>query len=178
MRILCCYTNLHPATAAALARWAPDAEFVDVSATAGTYSRTLLEHWTGEDDLVTVEHDIEIHAGVIPAFESCGEPWCTFGYYIFPEPHRGICNYGLGCAKFSAQMQRDIDFSRVLTEECPACHFRHIGWQGIDNRLRALAGERGLSPHVHGEVAHHHVYRPRPEAVRVYVETLRRNGIV
>jgi hypothetical protein len=106
VRVLCCYTELHPDTRAALAALAPHAELVDVSGGDYAYWRAFTERWTGDDDLLNVEQDIEIHDTVIPQLEACGEPWCTFAYRLWRPD--AWCYNALGCTRFSAALQREV----------------------------------------------------------------------
>jgi len=106
VRVLCCYSGLYDATREALERYAPDAEFVDTSGDDYAYWRALMGRWTGEDDLLIVEHDIEIHETVIPQMEACPEPWCTFPYRLWRPD--AWCYNALGCTKFSAALQREV----------------------------------------------------------------------
>ena len=111
MRVLCAYSNLRPRTRKALEQYAPQADFVDVSGDDLAYWRAICERWTGEDDLLVVEHDIEIHDQVIPEFEACGEPWCSFAYKLW-EPDVW-CYNALGCTKFSAALQREVSTGEI-----------------------------------------------------------------
>lgn len=185
MRILCCYATLHPATADALSRFAPDAELVDVAGDDGDYWRAIMSRWTGEDDLLIVEHDIEIHAGVLPQLEACREPWC-----VFPYPLNGyMADRCLGCTRFSATLQRQVTPEQiqagrrtwlVAADSAPVTHIGDITggvtvtsvpcrcgdpgmvpcWRHIDELIwRALAGPVKLAapfrPHVHAPPVTH-----------------------
>jgi len=107
MRILCCYADLYDATRDALEKYAPGTEFVDVSGDDRAYWRAICERWTGEDDLLIVEQDIEIHDTVIPQMVACTEPWCTFPYRLWRPD--AWCYNALGCTRFSAALQRDVN---------------------------------------------------------------------
>lgn len=158
MRVLCCYTKLHPAAAEALAEYAPDAELVDVSASTFAYWHAIRERWTGEDDLVIVEQDNEIHAGVLPSFAGCAEPWCTFSYPIFRT--QVALTIGLGCTKISAAAQRMVSAQEIAEgfALCDACKGQGCWWH-LDARIAETLKYRcGLKQHIHGQVAHHHDY--------------------
>jgi len=179
MHVLCCYTSLHPATAEALRRYAPGAELVDVSGAPGMYRRVLREHWDIPADLVIIEHDIEIGAEVLPSFAACAQPWCTYAYHVFPEPHRALTSTGIGCVKFTAAFRRLLPWDEVTAASCRVCGALHQDHHGIDNQIYAYADEEhGMKPHVHGEVVHHHVYEERPLEVLIYVESLRARGLI
>jgi hypothetical protein len=53
--------------------------------------------WSEGETFMVVEHDIVIHADVIPQFERCPEPYCAFSYPYLEIPGGW---YGLGCARF------------------------------------------------------------------------------
>ena len=152
MRVLCCYTDLHPDTARALSRYAPQAEFAGVSGDQFAYWHQIRARWDGADDLVVVEHDVEIHAGVIDGFAGCDQPWCVFPYVI--GPHGELCEVGLGCTRFSAALQQQVTVDEVT---------RRVGeypWSHVDDRISGLLIDLGISNHIHHPpVTHHHVYQ-------------------
>jgi hypothetical protein len=115
VRVLCAYTDLYPATKEALARYAPETEFVDVSGDDYAYWRAITGRWTGEDDLLVVEHDIEIHDQVIPQLEACEEPWCTFPYRLWRPD--AWCYASLGCTRFSAELQRLVTPGEIQQQQ-------------------------------------------------------------
>jgi len=106
VRVTCCYTELHPAAKEALP---PDAELVYTGDDDFAYWRAIESRLAGAEDLVIIEHDIEIHPGVVPQLAACKSPWCAFPYFYGPDkdPTR-VLYQALGCAKFSAQLQQDI----------------------------------------------------------------------
>jgi hypothetical protein len=162
MRICCFYSDtVHANTAAAIAKYAPQTEYVDVSGDTLNYGRAILERWTGEDDLVIIEHDIEINDDVISTFDSCPSPWCTYGYDIFAPPYTVLCNFGIGCVKISAQLQRDLDFNQLVLKEPCRCHRIHQHWWEIDSRLvYVVTSDMDIQLCDHGKVGHLHPYFP------------------
>jgi hypothetical protein len=106
VRVLCCHTDLYDATRTALEKYAPQAEYVDVSGDIRAYWRAIAERWTGESDLLIVEQDIEIHDQVIPRLEACPEDWCTFPYRLWRPD--AWCYNALGCTRFSAALQKAV----------------------------------------------------------------------
>ena len=109
MRVIFCYSsNPHPKALEAIAKFAPDAELVKTPGLFG-YNEAIASRW-GKDDLIVIEGDKEVTAEVIPSFASCDEPWCTYAYYNYPEPYQAYCSVGLGCAKFSVELQRHPDY--------------------------------------------------------------------
>ena len=165
MRILLGYTpdGLHPETAECVANLLPGAERVDVSGDTFAYWRAVEERWTGDDDLMVIEQDIVIHDQVLPQFGECPGDWCTFAYPIFNSGQRLI--QGLGCARFSAALQRKVPAAEFLTDGRIAHpDGEGVPWEFLDlviaNRLRT---GHGLKPHVHEpDVTHLHDYTGAP----------------
>lgn len=138
--VLCAYTSLDPRTRKALEEYAPGTEFVETPAGDDfAYWRALAARWTGDNDLVVIEHDIEIGPDTIASFQACPEPWCVYAYQLF-----GSTSYagGLGCVKFSAALQRQ-------RWPVPRSH-----WKPFDFVVARWLGAGGYRPHVHGEVVH------------------------
>jgi hypothetical protein len=131
---------------------------VDVTGDDFAYWRAIRERWTGEQDLVVIEHDIEIGPGTVASLEGCGEDWCVFAYDIFGC--KRLVN-ALGCTKFSAALQRAVppDDVAALFSHCGHCHGEGCWWH-LDNYLAIALGNAGFTPHVHGDVAHLHDYGP------------------
>jgi hypothetical protein len=170
--ILCCYVNgvaghrsadyaekgLEPETAAALAKYAPDAVLVDVTGDPHGYWAEIAARWDGERDLVIVEQDNEITADTIPSFMACPEPWCTYAYPIYRTKVR--LEQGLGCVKISAAAQRMTSPAEIAETwaPCPSCHGKGC-WNHLDGRLAEVFRHQcGLSVHVHGDIIHCHDY--------------------
>lgn len=166
MRVLCCYAgkrNLFPQTARALRHNVPLKwlDLVDVSGSPTDYWDAIKERWTGEDDLVTIEQDIEIHGEVLPSFIKCRQHWCSFAYFLRVGQMDCPLPESLGCTRFSAELQRMVPASLIAD--------RHP-WFGLDitmnlalrkhaaslcpPNIRRDGGE--LHAHVHGLVNHHH----------------------
>jgi hypothetical protein len=165
MRVLACYTDMHPAAARSLADFAPQAELVDVTGDDHAYWREIRARWDGTEDLVIVEQDIEIAEGVIESMAECDQDWCCYAYRIFRTKVR--LRDGLGCTKFSAALQRKIN-ARYIAEGfalCKNCKGQGC-WYHIDCRIAGLLRQEGYKPHVHGDVIHHHKYdEPLAESV-------------
>jgi hypothetical protein len=111
MRVLCAYADLYDDTRRALEKYAPGTEFVDVSGDDYAYWRAICERWTGEDDLLIVEQDIEIHETVIPQMAGCERDWCTFAYRLWRPD--AWCFNALGCTRFSAALQRAVSPAEI-----------------------------------------------------------------
>ncbi len=120
MRIACFWTDLHPAAQRALP---VDAELVWVGDSDTAYWRELSKRWDGSDDLMVIEHDIEIHADVVPQFTRCPSDWCCFPYQYGPRwpgdheinawPGDQIIIGALGCTRFSAELQRFMPIDTI-----------------------------------------------------------------
>lgn len=164
MRVICCYTSeIHPKALGALARYAPEAEIVETKGLFG-YNDAIASRWDGSSDLVVVEGDKEITAEVLPSFARCDHPWCVYSYGVYPEPYRREIDFGLGCAKFSAEVQQIVKPSEFLTRDpeclpypCPDCGGEGC-WRYLDSRIMFAMLFRGIESHVHGQVEHHHDY--------------------
>lgn len=164
MRVSCFYTATVQANClAALRAYAPQTEYVQVSqADIYDYGQQLAKRWDGSSDLVTVEHDNEITAEVLDSFAACPRPWCSFAYEIFSPPNTRLCDTGLGCTRFSKELQEKFDFAwHVLEKPCGGCGNAHAPhWGELDVRIYSqLSTELNLSVHVHGQVRHYHPYQ-------------------
>lgn len=178
-RLVCMYgghypttTTLDPRVKASLERWAPEAgleiEWVDTTDDLQIYADEMEKRWTGEEDLIIVEQDKEVHLNCFPSFLACPEPWCGFTFWQNPEPYTALVIGGFGVVKFSAEVQRWF----------PVSAFRGESQIGIDRRFYDyLMENHSKGCHLHGHVVHHHVYDPRPEPVRTHVKYLRLQGL-
>ena len=171
MKIIFCYNGIPDIRAStAILKYAPQTEFVETPGLFG-YNEAIASRW-GQDDLVIIEGDKEITSDTIPSFETCDEPWCSYGYYNYPEPYQVYCSTGLGCAKFSLDLQRKIPTTAFCRADisgmvCPDCNGAGC-WRYLDTRIAfaIFASCISFSPHVHGEVIHHHTYAPDWAALR------------
>jgi hypothetical protein len=157
-RVLCCPVQPHPDAMKALAAHAPQADVVYLAEDDKFgYWREISRRWTGERDLIIIEQDIEIADGVIASLEECDQDWCCYAYPIFRKQIR--LRVGLGCTKISAAAQRLVTAREVSEgfELCADCKGKGCWWH-LDGRVTQLLKHRGLTPHVHGDVIHHHDY--------------------
>jgi hypothetical protein len=102
-----------------------------------------------------VEHDIGVHADVLPQFTACPELWCGFVY----ELPGGVVDAALGCTRFRAELlHAERDLLTVVTgkaDDLPAGHWAHL-----DAHLRTVLTSRGYTLHQHEPpVAHFHGYQ-------------------
>jgi len=130
----------------ALAALPPDAGHVWTGPGTDGYWRTFAQRWTGEDDLVCVEQDVLIHAGVLPQFAACPQPWCAFGWEVGPGQ---MSYWWLGCTKFSAALQAAVPLTSKQPGECARCGpvpcHRHM--DVILHPVMAYLGQE--QPHTH-----------------------------
>jgi hypothetical protein len=138
------------------------------------YWRAIRKYWTGEEDLVIIEQDLEITADCIPSFIKCYHHWCVYQYEMAVP--LGWLNESFGCTKFSAELQQACTADNI-------CEGDHT-WDGLDITMGAALksyGETTINPyakkqggvissHVHGRLRHHHRYHQNPLTIR--------NGIV
>ena len=156
-RVLCCTVSPHPDAIAALERYAPHAEIVDVTGDNYAYWNAIAARWTGDRDLIIIEQDIEVGPETIATMASCKQDWCCYAYTIFRTKVR--LRVGLGCIKISAAAQRKITVASVAEgfETCATCRGKGCWWH-LDGRVAACLKKAGFFPHVHGDVTHHHDY--------------------
>jgi hypothetical protein len=148
VRVLCCYSQLHPVTAAALRQHAPQAELVDVSGSPFRYGQELTARWDGAGDLLNVEHDIEITGRVLPELASCSGDWCVFTYWL--RCWIGIDAQGLGCTRFSARVQERVDRADLLGPFANPCGCAAPGcWHNLDKVVTSAVAMAGFRPCVH-----------------------------
>jgi hypothetical protein len=173
LKVVVFFTSLHPATEWSVNRHAPGAIFEDTSENDFAYWRAIKKHWTGDEDLVVIEQDIEIHEDVIPSFIKCYEPWCVFVYEM-GAPQCWL-NESFGCTKFSAKLQRAVPAADI-------CDGDHV-WAGLDIALSQKLKQHTnvfapyakrqnalCTSHIHGHLRHHHRYPANPICIR--------NGII
>jgi len=152
--ILLPYTRLHPATARLADAPAPGHRKVPLPPDDAAYWRLLAEHWRQPGDLMVIEHDIGIHAGVVEGFAACREPWCAHPYLIGRQ-----LIPALGCTRFTAQLKAaEPDLLEVVGQDgtggLPA-----KDWRRLDVRILDHLRNRGYTRHEHPEpVKHYHRY--------------------
>lgn len=155
-----------PRAEAALATHCPEYESrqipVEPDATARAYHDLLSELWAAGEDFCLVEHDIEIRADVLPAFESCPEPWCTFPYLGRPYKHYPVpvLRVALGCTRFRSEFLKTNAGVLEAMLPGPASSPRNPRhWRRCDSLLASALQRRGFRAHEHEpHVVHHHDY--------------------
>lgn len=154
--ILLPYTRLHPATARLANRHAPGHVRVKLDpADNSAYWRLLASAWREPGDLVLIEHDIGIRAGVTAELAACPEPWCGFGYPL----DGGVILACLGCTRFSASVKAAEPDVLDVVGEVTGDGLPARDWRRLDVRTGDELKRRGYSMHVHEPpVRHYHHY--------------------
>lgn len=137
MRVYCPYTEISPATRAALdASGYPWIE-AEVTGDAG-YWMLLASLWRQGEAFAIVEHDVVPAPGTLASFEACGHDWCSAAY-----PYLAGTYAGLGCTRFRAGiMARHPDLMDVVGGMSDGAHGpRH--WCTIDAWQRVVLTGRG-----------------------------------
>lgn len=153
--ILVPYTRLHPATARLLNAHAPGHFRVRLDPADDTaYWRLLGWAWRQPGDLLIVEQDIGLRAGVVEALAACREPWCGQPYPIGEQLL--VC---LGCTRFTAELKAaEPDLLDAVGGDgsggMPARHWRYLDVKILDHLRR-----RGYTQHRHEPpLRHYHRY--------------------
>lgn len=156
MITLCCYVKLHPRTAMALAVLAPGAELADVSGSPFAYWEQISRRWAGTEDLVLIEQDIEIHAGVLPGFGKCQRPWCVYPYQIHDKGT--LIDFGLGCTRFRATVQAQVSTRDIQAYpgECRECNGAPGCWRHLDCKIAWAMNAAAVTQCVHWPGVEHH----------------------
>jgi hypothetical protein len=172
-RLLCMYNDLDPRVAAALDKYAyPNGlvtEWIDTSESLQTYAEELGKRWNQGDDIILVEQDKELTEEMIPSLMACDELWCGYAIWFNPVPHTMLAMGAFGIVKFSQRVQELVamsDFEGQYQFQIDRRFYDHL----IENH------DAGC--HIHGMAVHHHVYKPRPQALRDHVQRLREEGIL
>jgi hypothetical protein len=162
-RIVVPYTDLHPATLAALEPHRHRVEPIQV-VDEGAYWRLFQSLWQRGEDFILVEHDIEVNESTITGFDECPASWCTAKYrWRRREGYRGptdvILVHALGCVRYRAELMAQIP--ELGDPAWLRSRFSQLGEQPWDYRLvdaiqsEVLLRRRRLAPHLHEMVAHH-----------------------
>lgn len=153
--ILLPYTRLHPVTARLANAHAPGHERVRLDpADDAAYWRLLAESWRKPGDLMVVEQDIGLRAGVVESLAACPEPWCGFPYPIGRQLL--VC---LGCTRFSTALKAaEPDLLDVVGEDATG-GLPARDWRRLDVRILDHLRARGYRQHEHlPPVRHFHKY--------------------
>lgn len=162
--IVCFYNELNATTEWSLSKYAPECVFEDTSEDQFAYSRAFKKYWTGEQDLIVIEQDIEVESGNIKSLRRCKYNWCTFEYNHHPiptNPSRMVApmpplNESLGFTRYSAALQRLVPFPSEIQWNFLDQHLRWAIKQHGRSLRQPVNQNKGIVSHVHGEVKHHH----------------------
>jgi hypothetical protein len=153
--ILVPHTRLHPTTAILLDRHAPGHRLAALDpADLSAYWQLLADAWGEPGDLVVIEHDIGIHAGVVEGFADCRRPWCGH-----PYPVGSVLLVCLGCTRFTAELKAaEPDLLEVVGQDATGAMAAR-NWRRLDVRILDELHRRGYEQHAHRPpVAHFHRY--------------------
>ena len=153
--ILLPYTRLHPVTARLANQHAPGHRRARLDpADDAAYWRLLAEAWRQPGDLIVIEQDIGIHAGVIEGLTACPQPWCGHPYPIGAQLL--VC---LGCTKFSAALKAVEPNLLDEVGEDGTGGLPAKNWRRLDVRILDHLRARGYRQHEHAPpVRHYHKY--------------------
>lgn len=151
MRVVCPYVEpkLHPLTLAALQKYAPDADLVDLGLAWDAYYLFLAQLWDEGEGFLIVEEDIELHEDVLPQLEACSQPWCVFP---FPGAGGALLYGSLGCTRFSTELIAAVP---DLMSKLPV-----RDWKRLDSEILPSLIRHGYEQHIHEPPVPHHHYRP------------------
>lgn len=79
MRVICCFTDLHPKADRYLRASAPEAERIDVSGDSEAYYRALRDAWADGETFVSIEQDVLLDPGALRDLDVCQREWCSAG---------------------------------------------------------------------------------------------------
>lgn len=155
VRVVLPFTRMHPATGKLARRHAPGHVRVRIDPRDdGAYWRLLGEEWRRPGDLVLVEQDVGLRAGVLDGFAACARPWCGHPYLIGAQLL--VC---LGCTRFSAGLKAAEPDLLEVVGDCADGGVPARSWRRLDVRLADELRRRGYEPHEHaGAVKHYHRY--------------------
>jgi hypothetical protein len=169
MKVLCPFVTLHPRAKEAFDRFTPWVLYPYVGDSDVSYLTFLKRLWAEGQPTIVVEHDIEIHEGVVPALEACPEPWCSFPFArLLPGPHStwdgegwsagiALLTKSLGCVRWSGELmatEPDV-MEAVGTVQVGGTPPGH--WKTLDDAIARVLEARGYRVCVHApEVRHHH----------------------
>jgi hypothetical protein len=151
MVVLCCPVVYHREARDSLFRYAPDAVVIPLTTADFRGWWREIKVYYGVEDLITVEHDNILHAGVLPQFGACPELWCLFPYR-HPGCGDGWMDSGVGCTRFRKEIVEFMPVSLVEAQggSCSRCEGVDPScWIHVDGRFNDAGRVAGLRPHVH-----------------------------
>lgn len=132
------------------------------------YAALVNRLWAEGDDLIIIEHDIEISPSVLIEFGRCPQVWCAHRYPLSANPATPAdapTTFGFGCVRFRGELMRAWP-EAVLEAIALELHPIHPpgSWPIFDSQLSTWLSRppRSVTPHRHTpDVTHHHDYEHR-----------------
>lgn len=163
-RVVVPFVDLHPRTRELLDEHVPGWIAAELDRDDDdAYWRLISDEWARPGDLVIIEQDIGIAAGVIDGLTACAEAWCGHPYWTANTPI-----IALGCTRFSATLKtNEPDIIATIPERRPEDVIgRH--WLTLDAAIHHALTARGYTVHKHSpEVQHFRTYEQVEEAARI-----------
>jgi hypothetical protein len=154
---------LHPRVVPALQREGYRPELIECTGP-GDYPAALAAYLICGEDVLIVEHDVEVRPGFIASLDGCPCPWGFFAYDLKARYEESCWGpdgaWGtipdwfapLGCTRFRAGVG-----TAILPEITSADFLSH--WLSRDVIITGALRKRGLRPHRHpGKAVHWHRY--------------------
>lgn len=115
-------------------------------------------YWTGERDLIHIDHDMIFTWDHLRQMSDCKEPWCTCPYYSFGQ----LVTAPLGFVKFSKELQRKVDIEEiwadwVLCEDTDRMQGCNGEWWGVEWHIFSTLTEMMFHPDTHDLVLNAHI---------------------
>lgn len=155
VRVVVPFTRIDDRTRAALDQHAPGWVGAPLDPAQPDAYQTLMEaEWSRPGDLVVIEHDIGIHANVLPDFTDCPGLWCGNPYPI--ATGLAVC---LGCTRFRHELKAAVPDLFARVDALPPDGVGRRDWRRMDVRIAAVLTQAGFGVHTHHRpVAHYHLY--------------------
>lgn len=136
--------------------------------------RRIHKLWTGERDLIHIDHDMVFIWDNLRDLVECQSRCCTCMYSAFLHP----ITAPLGFIKFSAELQRVMDFQDVV-DAMFACEGCQGEWWGLEWHLITEVCKYQDEPCTHGTVLNDHtiyglgvaMHKPKKPEISVDLET-------
>lgn len=153
----------------AIASLPQNAELIYTGENPWQYWWSLASVWGSGEDLVTVEQDNIITEDILAEYAECDKSWCVNRYPSGPRPGDWLIEKGLGCAKFSAELQELVTVDDILAVSCwlrmicnyyprsggITCTPSQLCWIHIDCPVAKAISERGIDRHTHEAIVDH-----------------------
>jgi hypothetical protein len=136
-------------------QYLPGAQFVGTAADDFAYWDEIAARWGRGEDLMIVEHDVEVHDQVLPQFRECSGVWCSFPYEILAAGH--WLESGTGCVRFTAAVQDLVSAAEIaaVSASCGRCQGQPGCWAHIDVRIALAMAAHDVQVHAHAPPVSH-----------------------